>query len=91
MDGGERDKSRPIAGNAFQVLKQWRGVAGRYAENTASFLAASHIRCMAIWTKIKRRHTQPLPFSIITRIMRNLNQGRAESHIHKLVDIPSII
>ncbi len=46
-------KLRHFAENAFHVLKQWRGVATRYAKNTASFLAAVHIRCIAIWAKIK--------------------------------------
>ena len=46
-------KLRHLVENAFQVLKEWRGVATRYAKNTASFLAAIHIRCIAIWAKIK--------------------------------------
>ena len=46
-------KLRHLVENAFQVLKQWRGIATRYAKNTASFLAAVHIRCIAIWAKIK--------------------------------------
>ena len=46
-------KLRHLVENAFHVLKQWRGVATRYAKNTASFLAAVHIRCIAIWAKIK--------------------------------------
>ncbi|MDR2573405.1 MAG: IS5/IS1182 family transposase, partial [Desulfovibrio sp.] len=32
--------------------KRWRGIATRYAKNTVSFLAAVHIRCIAIWAKI---------------------------------------
>jgi transposase len=43
---------RHLVENAFLVLKQWRGIATRYAKNTASFLAAVHIRCIAIWGKI---------------------------------------
>ena len=39
--------------NAFLELKRWRGLATRYAKNTASFLAAVQIRCIAIWAKIK--------------------------------------
>ena len=46
-------KLRHLVENAFQLLKQWRGIATRYAENTSSFLAAVHIRCIAIWAKIK--------------------------------------
>jgi transposase len=38
--------------NAFLMLKRWRGIAARYAKNTASFLAAVHIRCIAIWVNI---------------------------------------
>ena len=43
---------RHLVENAFMELKRWRGVATRYAKNTASFLAAVHIRCIAIWCKI---------------------------------------
>jgi len=38
--------------NAFLHLKRWRDIATRYAKNTASFLAAVHIRCIAIWANI---------------------------------------
>jgi transposase len=40
---------RCLVENAFLRLKKWRGIATRYAKNTASFLAAVHIRCLAIW------------------------------------------
>jgi transposase len=43
---------RHLVENAFLALRQWRGIATRYAKNTASFLAAVHIRCIAIWAKI---------------------------------------
>ena len=43
---------RHLVENAFLQLKQWRGVATRYAKNASSFLAAVHIRCIAIWAKI---------------------------------------
>ncbi|MCL2707236.1 MAG: IS5/IS1182 family transposase, partial [Dehalococcoidia bacterium] len=36
----------------FLVLKQWRGVATRYAKNTASFLAAVQIRCIDMWLNV---------------------------------------
>jgi len=42
---------RHLVENAFLQLKQWRGIDTRYAKNTASFLAAVHIRCIAIWEK----------------------------------------
>ncbi|MBF0574010.1 MAG: transposase, partial [Desulfamplus sp.] len=45
-------KYRHLVENAFLHLKQWRGIATRYAKNTASFLAAVHIRCIALWAKI---------------------------------------
>jgi transposase len=38
--------------NAFLHLKRWRGIATRYAKNTASFLAAVQIRCIALWADI---------------------------------------
>ncbi|MDR0251124.1 MAG: IS5 family transposase, partial [Burkholderiales bacterium] len=43
---------RHLVENAFLHLKAWRGIATRYAKNTASFLAAVHIRCIVIWAKI---------------------------------------
>ena len=43
---------RHLVENAFLELKRWRGIATRYAKNTASFLAAVHISCIAIWAKI---------------------------------------
>ena len=43
---------RHLVENAFLHLKRWRGVATRYAKNTASFLAAVHIRCIALWAGI---------------------------------------
>jgi len=45
-------KKRHLVENAFLHLKRWRGIATRYAKNTASFLAAIHIRCIAIWAGI---------------------------------------
>jgi len=43
---------RHLVENAFLHLKRWRGIATRYAKNTASFLAAVHIRCIALWANI---------------------------------------
>jgi transposase len=45
-------KLRHLVENAFLYLKRWRGIATRYAKNTASFLAAVQIRCIALWTAI---------------------------------------
>ena len=45
-------RHRHLVENAFLHLKRWRGVATRYAKNSASFLAAVHIRCIAIWLNI---------------------------------------
>lgn len=41
-------KLRHLVENAFLYLKRWRGIATRYAKNSASFLAAIHIRCIAL-------------------------------------------
>ena len=43
---------RHLVENAFMHLKQWRGIATRYAKNSASYLAAVHIRCIVWWAKI---------------------------------------
>ena len=45
-------KLRHLVENAFLHLKQWRGIATRYAKNSKSFLAAIHIRCLLLWAKI---------------------------------------
>ena len=45
-------KLRHLVENAFLHLKRWRGGATRYAKNTASFLAAVQIRCIAIWCAV---------------------------------------
>jgi transposase len=45
-------KLRHLVENAFLHLKRWRGIATRYAKNTASFVAAVQIRCIAIWLNL---------------------------------------
>ena len=50
--GRDLYRVRHLVENAFLHLKRWRGIATRYAKNTASLLAAVQIRCIAIWTAI---------------------------------------
>ena len=45
-------KMRYLVENAFLRLKEWRGIATRYAKNTASYLAAVQIRCLFHWLSI---------------------------------------
>ena len=45
-------KLRHLVENAFLHLKQWRGIATRYAKNAKSFLAAVHCRCIFLWANI---------------------------------------
>ena len=45
-------RQRHLVENAFLHLKRWRGIATRYAKNLSSFLAAVHIRCIALWADI---------------------------------------
>jgi transposase len=45
-------RHRHLVENAFLHLKRWRGIATRYARNTASFVAAVQIRCIALWANI---------------------------------------
>ena len=45
-------KLRHIVENAFLMLKQWRGIATRYAKNTDSFLAAIRIRALLHWAQL---------------------------------------
>ena len=39
---------RHLVENAFLHLKRWRGIATRYAKQTASFVAAIQIRCILL-------------------------------------------
>ena len=43
---------RHLVENAFLALKQWRGIATRYAKNLSSFIAIVQIRCLALWPKV---------------------------------------
>ena len=45
-------KLRHLVENAFLKLKQWRGVATRYAKTTAAFVGAVTVRCLFLWLKI---------------------------------------
>jgi len=47
----ERYKWRHRVENAFLVFQPWRGVATRYAQNAASFLAICRIRALVLWTQ----------------------------------------
>ena len=43
---------RHLVENCFLVLKRWRGIATRYAKTSEAFIAAVHVRCIAIWAPI---------------------------------------
>ena len=43
---------RHLVENTVLHLKRWRGIATRYAKRVSSFLAAAHIRCLALWLNI---------------------------------------
>ncbi len=45
-------KLRHLVENAFLRLKQWRGIATRYAKRSASYLAAIQFRCAILWAQI---------------------------------------
>jgi transposase len=45
-------RQRHLVENAFLLIKQWRGIATRYAKNLTSFLAAVQIRCLTLWLQI---------------------------------------
>jgi transposase len=45
-------KLRHLVENAFLKLKQWRGVATRYAKTTISFVGAVTVRCLFLWLKV---------------------------------------
>ena len=43
---------RHLVENAFLILKRWRGIATRYAKTSDVFIAAIHVRCIAVWAGI---------------------------------------
>ena len=45
-------KLRHLVENAFLKLKGWRGIATRYAKQTASFAASICIKCIFLWLLI---------------------------------------
>jgi len=45
-------KLRHLVENAFLRLKQWRGIATRYAKRVSSYLAAVQFRCAILWAGI---------------------------------------
>jgi len=45
-------KLRHFVENAFLQLKQWRGIATRYAKNLSTFIATVQIRRLTLWPKI---------------------------------------
>ena len=42
-------KLRHLVENAFLKLKGWRGIATRYAKQTASFAASICVKCIFLW------------------------------------------
>ena len=44
---------RHLVENCFLILKRWRGIATRYAKTSDAFIAAVHVRCIAIWAAIR--------------------------------------
>jgi len=45
-------KARHLVENAFLRLKEWRGIASRYAKRARSYLAAVQLRCTFCWLRI---------------------------------------
>ena len=45
-------KLRHLVENCFLALKRWRGIATRYAKTSDAFIAAVHVRCIAILASI---------------------------------------
>ena len=45
-------QARHLVANSFGKLKEWRGVATRYAKTAASYLAIYQIRALVIWARL---------------------------------------
>ena len=49
-------QARHLVANSFGKMKEWRGVATRYAKKAASYLAICRIRALAIWARLICQH-----------------------------------
>ena len=45
-------RMRHLVENTILKLKQWRGIAFRFNKTLDAFIAAVHIRCIALWLKV---------------------------------------
>ena len=45
-------KLRHLVENAILHMKEWRGIATRYAKRQSSYLAFVQIRCAVMWLKL---------------------------------------
>ena len=45
-------KLRHLVENAFLRMKEWRGIATRYAKRLSSFLSLVQLRCAFMWLKV---------------------------------------
>ena len=45
-------QARHLVESSFGKLKEWRGVATRYAKNAASYLAICRIWALAVWGRV---------------------------------------
>jgi transposase len=82
-------KLHHLVENAFLHLKRWRGIATRYAKNSASFLAAVQIRCIALWAEISWRHYLKQYFfvgilTLISSLAASAMDSMDESIVHDL-------
>ena len=46
-------RPRHLAENCFLILKRRRGIAARYAKTSDAFIAAVHVRCIAVCAAIR--------------------------------------
>ena len=53
-------KLRHLVENSFLALKCWRGIATRHAKISDAFIAAVHVRCIAIWAAMLGPVMRPL-------------------------------
>ena len=44
---------RHLVEKCFLSLKRWRGIATRYTKTSDAFIAAVHVRCIAIWAAVR--------------------------------------
>ena len=79
-------KMRHLVESCFLVLKRWRGIITCYAKTLDAFIAAVHVRCIAIWFAIR---ANPCRRYLRMQILLNRRKGSAMLIYLQVIDDPT--